>query len=148
MNRLHTPEYPGNCRLTTFRIPHLPYDALLVVGFGVSGTEQRSLSSQASSWRGLVGGAHPLVNVRQRVLVVLRSPSMAQRVAQNGGLASQQKERTWTRSALAAQRQLLSELSRQVGVVLIVVMLLLPTGAGGLVRRVFGPLTSRLYTRS
>ena len=34
------------------------------------------------------------------------------------------------------------------GVVLIVVMLLLPMGAGGLVRRVFGPLTSRLYTRS
>ncbi|HEY8777750.1 MAG TPA: hypothetical protein VIM33_14885, partial [Gaiellaceae bacterium] len=34
------------------------------------------------------------------------------------------------------------------GIVLIVVMLLLPTGAGGLVRRVFGPLTSRLYTRS
>ena len=47
----------------------------------------------------------------QRVLVVLRSPSMAQRVAQNGGVASERKERTWTRIALAAQRQLLSELS-------------------------------------
>jgi branched-chain amino acid transport system permease protein len=34
------------------------------------------------------------------------------------------------------------------GAVLIIVMLLLPTGAGGLVRRLFGPLTSRLYTRS
>jgi branched-chain amino acid transport system permease protein len=34
------------------------------------------------------------------------------------------------------------------GAVLIVVMLLLPTGAGGLLRRLFGPLTSRLYTRS
>jgi branched-chain amino acid transport system permease protein len=34
------------------------------------------------------------------------------------------------------------------GVVLIVVMLLVPTGVGGLVRRAFGPLTSRLYTRS
>jgi branched-chain amino acid transport system permease protein len=33
------------------------------------------------------------------------------------------------------------------GVVLIVVMLLVPTGAGGLVRRVFRPLTGRLYTR-
>ena len=32
--------------------------------------------------------------------------------------------------------------------VLILVMLLLPTGAGGLLRRVLGPLTSRLYTRS
>ena len=28
----------------------------LVVGFGVSDTKQRSLSSDASSWRGLVGG--------------------------------------------------------------------------------------------
>jgi branched-chain amino acid transport system permease protein len=34
------------------------------------------------------------------------------------------------------------------GAVLIVVMLLLPTGAGGLLRKLFGPLTTRLYTRS
>jgi branched-chain amino acid transport system permease protein len=34
------------------------------------------------------------------------------------------------------------------GAVLILVMLLLPTGAGGLLRRVLRPLTSRLYTRS
>ena len=34
------------------------------------------------------------------------------------------------------------------GVVLIAVMLALPTGLGGLVRRLFGPLTTRLYTRS
>ena len=83
----------------------------LVVGFGVSDQKQRSLSSQASSWRGLVGGGHPAVSVGQRVLVVLRSPSMAERVALNGGVASERKERTWTRIALAAQRQLLSELS-------------------------------------
>jgi hypothetical protein len=84
---------------------------VLVVGFGVSGAKQRSLVSEASSWRGLVGGGHPAVDVGQRVLVVLRTPSMAQRVAQNGGVASQRKERTWTRSALAAQQQLLAELS-------------------------------------
>jgi branched-chain amino acid transport system permease protein len=34
------------------------------------------------------------------------------------------------------------------GVVLIAVMLLLPTGVGGLLRRLFGPLTSRLYSKS
>jgi branched-chain amino acid transport system permease protein len=34
------------------------------------------------------------------------------------------------------------------GIVLIAVMLLLPTGAGGLMRRLFGPLTSRLYSKS
>src|SRR5215218_10055379 len=85
--------------------------AALAVGFGVGQSKVRSLVSEASSWRGLVGGGHPAVSVGQRVLVVLRSPSMAQRVAMNGGVASQRKERTWTRSALAAQRQLLSELS-------------------------------------
>ena len=63
----------------------------LVVGFGVSDTKQRSLSSEASSWRGLVGGGHPDVSVGQRELVVLRSPSMAQRVAQNGGVASERR---------------------------------------------------------
>jgi branched-chain amino acid transport system permease protein len=34
------------------------------------------------------------------------------------------------------------------GAVLILVMVLLPTGAGGLLRRLFGPLTTRLYSRS
>jgi hypothetical protein len=85
--------------------------ALLVVGFGAGSAKQLSLVSEASSWRGLVGGGHPAVDVGQRVLVVLRTPSLAQRVAQNGGVASQRKERAWTRSALAAQRQLLIELS-------------------------------------
>src|SRR4029453_3102121 len=72
----------------------------LVVGFGVSDRKVRSLVSEASSWRGLVGGGHPAVTVGQRVLVVLRSPSMAQRVAMNGGVATQRKERTWRASAL------------------------------------------------
>src|SRR4029453_14181012 len=85
--------------------------AALAVGFGVAQTKVRSLVSEASSWRGLVGGGHPAVDVGQRVLVVLRSPSMAQRVAMNGGVATQRKERTWARSAPAAQRQLLTELS-------------------------------------
>ena len=53
------------------------------------------------------------MDVGQRVLVVLRSPSMAERVALNGGVASESKEREWTRMALIAQRQLLSELSTQ-----------------------------------
>jgi minor extracellular serine protease Vpr len=85
--------------------------AALALGFGVGDTKVRSIVSEASSWRGLVGGGHPAVTVGQRVLVVLRSPSMAQRVAMNGGVATQRKERAWTRSALAAQRQLLAELS-------------------------------------
>ncbi len=84
---------------------------LLVVGFGVSGASERSLSSQASSWRGLVGGARPAVTVGQRMLVVLKAPSLAARVAANGGLATQRQEHEWTRTAIAAQKQLLTELS-------------------------------------
>jgi len=84
---------------------------LLVVGFGVGGTRQRSLGSQASSWRGLVGGARPSVEVGQRMLVVLKAPSMAQQVAAHGGFATQQQEHNWTRAAIAAQKRLLTQLS-------------------------------------
>ncbi len=84
---------------------------LLVVGFGVSGASERSLTSQAAAWRGLVGGARPPVTVGQRMLVVLKAPSLATRVAANGGFATQKQEHEWTRDAIAAQQQLLAELS-------------------------------------
>jgi hypothetical protein len=83
---------------------------LLVAGFGFSRTKERSLVSAASSWRGLVGGARSPVELGQRMIVVLRAPSLAQRVAQNGGYATDRQERQWTAAALAAQKQLLVEL--------------------------------------
>src|SRR5204863_394462 len=84
---------------------------LLVVGFGVSSERQRSLTSRASSWRGLVGAPRTKVPPDQRALVVLKAPSLAQRVAANGGLATQRQEHEWTREATVAQRQLLTELA-------------------------------------
>ena len=84
---------------------------LLVVGFGVGGANERSLVSQASGWRGLVGGPRPAVTVAQRQIVVLKTPSLAQRVAANGGLATQHQEHEWTRSAIASQKQLLAEMA-------------------------------------
>src|SRR2546421_6532426 len=84
---------------------------LLVVGFGVSSERQRSLSSQASSWRGLVGAPRVSAPEDQRALVVLKAPSLAQRVAANGGLATQQQEHNWTRDATIAQPQPLAQLS-------------------------------------
>ena len=83
---------------------------LLVVGFGVSGTHERSLGSQASAWRGLVGGARPSVEVGQRKLIVLKAPSLAQQVAAHGGFATQQQEHNWTRAAIASQKRLLTQL--------------------------------------
>jgi subtilisin family serine protease len=63
------------------------------------------------SWRGLVGGPRPEVPVGQRMIVVLRTPSLATRVAAAGGRATEADERRWHTAALAAQRQLIARLS-------------------------------------
>jgi hypothetical protein len=83
---------------------------LLVVGFGAAGPKERSLMSKASSWRGLVGGARPSVEVGQRQLVVLKAPSLAQQVAAHGGFATQRQEHEWTMAAIASQKRLLTQL--------------------------------------
>src|SRR3954454_2892610 len=67
----------------------------------------------ASAWSGLVGGPRAPVATGQRVLVVLSSLSLADRVARAGGLASDADERSWTATALAAQGQFISNLGRQ-----------------------------------
>jgi hypothetical protein len=84
---------------------------LVAVGFGVTGSPERSVGSEASSWRGLVGGGRPSVTVGQRMLVVLKSPSLAQQVFLHGGLATERQERSWTRAAIGAQKRLLTELA-------------------------------------
>src|SRR5436305_8785402 len=81
--------------------------ALLAADRG--GSEARPRGTAASSWRGLVGAPRPAASVGQRMLVVLRAPSLAARVAQAGGLASDAQERRWTTEAYATQKQLLSE---------------------------------------
>jgi subtilisin family serine protease len=66
------------------------------------------------SWQGLVGdGPRSPVNVGQRMIVVLNSPSLADRVAAHGGVASTAREQTWTSSLLAQQRLLRSRLEVQ-----------------------------------
>src|SRR5919198_5581022 len=83
----------------------------LAVGFGVGKSRERSVGSEASAWRGLVGGARPSVTVGQRMLVVLKTPSLAQQVFLHGGLATERQERAWTKEAIAAQKKLLTELA-------------------------------------
>jgi subtilase family protein len=70
-----------------------------------------ALGLDASAWKGLVGSERPEVAVGERVIVVLDGPSLAQRVARAGGLASGVTQRRWTSSALAAQQQLIAELA-------------------------------------
>src|ERR687888_246089 len=62
---------------------------------------------------GLVAAPRPRVALGQRMIVVLRGPSLADRVARAGGLATEKQERRWTAAALAAQNVLISRLGVQ-----------------------------------
>ena len=66
----------------------------------------------APSWRGLVG-SRPRVSIGQRVIVILKTPSLAQRVARAGGRVTDRQERAWSNNTLAAQRLLISRLAVQ-----------------------------------
>jgi subtilisin family serine protease len=63
------------------------------------------------SWSGLVGPARPTIDLTGRYVVVLRTPSVAQRVA-TVTLATEPAERRWTAEAFAAQQQVLTQLAR------------------------------------
>jgi len=105
-----TPRASEALKLAPVAVVAVAAAALLVAGFATGGAPQGSPAAQASSWRGLVGGPRPSVTVGQRMLVVLKAPSLAARVAANGGFATQRHEHEWTRTAVATQKQLLSEL--------------------------------------
>src|SRR5437764_2752139 len=66
--------------------------------------------SEATTWRGLVGEAHPRVTIGERRIVVLRTPSVAQRLAV-AKFATEEQERAWTAQAYAAQQQVLVNLA-------------------------------------
>src|ERR687888_278732 len=54
-----------------------------------------------------------VVALVQRMIVVLRSPSLSDRVARAGGFATEKQERSWTAAALASQNVLISRLGVQ-----------------------------------
>jgi hypothetical protein len=64
----------------------------------------------AESWRGLVGGERAPVVTGGRSIVVLRTPSVAQRL-RYVRYATEAQERSWTSQAAAAQQQVLTTLS-------------------------------------
>src|SRR3982751_140766 len=64
-------------------------------------------------WQGLVGGARPRVTTGQRMIVVLRAPSLADRVAAAGGRVGDLQERAWTRTALNDQKVVIYRLGIQ-----------------------------------
>src|SRR5262245_53751198 len=82
---------------------------LLATGSRSSGQSPQPPTS-ASGWRGLVG-SRPRVALGQRVIVVLKTPSLAQRVANAGGIVATRRERAWTHAVLSAQKLLVSRLA-------------------------------------
>ena len=84
--------------------------AVLLATGGKSAGQLPAPVTQGSAWRGLVG-SRPRVPPGQRYIVVLKTPSLAQRVAAAGGVVGTAKERAWTTTALAAQKLLVSRLA-------------------------------------
>src|SRR6185312_15868339 len=65
----------------------------------------------AVSWQGLVGdGPRAPVHIGQQMIVVLKAPSLAERVAEHGGVATTKQEQKWSGSVLAQIRLLRSRL--------------------------------------
>jgi subtilisin family serine protease len=85
---------------------------LLTVGAGAGSTGHEEDTQAASSWRGLVGSPREEVAVGQRVIVVLNSPSLADRMAAAGGQATEAQQRRWTAAALAADNLLIARLAQ------------------------------------
>ena len=86
--------------------------AVLLATGGKGAGQAAPLPTSPASWRGLVG-SRPRVALGQRVIVVLRTRSLAQRVAAAGGIVDTRRERAWTNSTLAAQKLLVSRLALQ-----------------------------------
>jgi minor extracellular serine protease Vpr len=77
-----------------------------VVARGRDGT----VKPETVSWLGLVGGPRAATLAGQRSIVVLHTPSVAQRLARVR-YATESQERSWTTQAFAAQQQVLTKLA-------------------------------------
>src|SRR5918992_5854153 len=86
---------------------------LLSVAAGAGSARDDRVTVAASAWRGLVGAPRQEVAVGQRVIVVLRTPALADEVARAGGRASEAQQRRWTSSSLAASHQLIAKLAQK-----------------------------------
>src|SRR3954471_7572133 len=87
---------------------------VILVAAGGQSETRAAAPAPAVSWQGLVGSpSRPKVALGQRMLVVLKTPSLADRVAAAGGRATDKQERNWTKVSLAEQRLLVSRLALQ-----------------------------------
>ena len=85
---------------------------LILIAAGGGGTNS-PLPQGAPSWKGLAGAQRPRVAVGQRVIVLLNAASLADRLGNVGGLATDEQERRWSATALASQKLLIARLALQ-----------------------------------
>jgi hypothetical protein len=83
----------------------------LVLATGGSRGSTPASHRPPAEWKGLVGVPRAEVAVGQRMLVVLKAPSLAMHLAAAGGAATESQERAWTASAFATQASLLAFLA-------------------------------------
>src|SRR6266545_8091278 len=86
---------------------------VLSVAAGAGGAGKGQTRVGASAWRGLVGAPREQVAVGQRVIVVLKNPSLSDRVASAGGRVTESQERQWNSAALAADNLLITRLAQE-----------------------------------
>jgi subtilisin family serine protease len=82
----------------------------ILIAAGGRGGRGGASPEQDASWQGLAGAQRPRVAVGQRVIVVLKTPAVADRVGDAGGLATSEDERRWERTALSSQKLLITRL--------------------------------------
>jgi subtilisin family serine protease len=98
------------------RVPRRSAPLVLVVLAVVLGAtvaargREGAVTAPPVSWRGLVGGPRAAAPAEQRMIVVLRTPSVAQRLAKVR-YATEGQERSWWTSAYAAQKQVIIKLA-------------------------------------
>src|SRR5947209_5732890 len=97
------------------RRPELRVVALVAIVAGaivvaVQGHRAQHPVPTSVTWRGLVGDEHPPVSFGQQMIVVLKTPSLSQRLAR-AGYATEQQERQWTEADNVAQQQVLVALA-------------------------------------
>jgi subtilisin family serine protease len=84
--------------------------AVLVFVVLPGGSEQSARTRGTGAWAGLVGGARSPVPIGERMIVLLQTPSVAERVAKVH-YATEAQERAWWAEANAAQKQVLLKLA-------------------------------------
>lgn len=96
-------------RVGTLALVALGAAALTILTSALVGAQAAS-EAEAEAWAGLVGGEPAAVDLGQRVIVVLKAPSLADRVEAAGGRATDRDHRNWQRSAFSAQKLFVSSM--------------------------------------